>query len=128
MRDTRRYMSLPYNPSLKERAKQLRRSGTLTEILLWNKLKRKRFLSLDFDRQKIIGNYIVDFYCAEKDVVIEIDGNSHDDKEEYDKNRDGYLESLELTVIHISDIDVKNNLEYVIERLKHHPIFAPPHK
>jgi len=128
MRDTRRYMSLPYNPSLKERAKQLRRSGTLTEILLWNKLKRKRFLSLDFDRQKIIGNYIVDFYCAEKDVVIEIDGSSHDDKEEYDKNRDGYLESLELTVIHISDIDVKNNLEYVIERLKHHPIFAPPHK
>ncbi len=64
MRDTKKYRSLPYNPALKERAKALRRAENLAEVLLWNPLKRKQFLGLDFDRQKIIGNYIVDFYCA----------------------------------------------------------------
>ena len=61
MRATRRYKSLPYNPALKERARALRRAGNLAEVLLWNQLKSRQVLGLDFDRQKIIGNYIVDF-------------------------------------------------------------------
>jgi very-short-patch-repair endonuclease len=103
MRDTKKYMSLPYNPALKERAKALRCAGNLAEVLLWNQLKRKQFLGLDFDRQKIIGNYIVDFYCAEKSVVIEVDGSSHDDKAEYDALRDAFLMGLDLMVIHLRD-------------------------
>jgi very-short-patch-repair endonuclease len=124
MRDTKNYMSLPYNPALKERAKELRRAGNLAEVLLWNKLKRKQFNGLDFDRQKIIGNYIVDFYCAEKAVVIEVDGSSHDDKVEYDALRDAFLEGLDLTVIHLRDSFVKKNLPGVIEFLRNHPVLG----
>ncbi|GAB6274707.1 MAG: hypothetical protein STSR0004_15710 [Peptococcaceae bacterium] len=113
-----RWNELPFNPELKERAKELRKAGNLSEVLLWNQIKNKQLLGLDFDRQKIIGNYIVDFYCKNLGVVIEIDGISHDGKIEYDLERDAYLKGLGLKVIHISDLDVKKNLEGVIEFLK----------
>ncbi|MBF0378967.1 MAG: endonuclease domain-containing protein [Desulfamplus sp.] len=119
-------MSLPYNPALKERAKALRKAGNLAEVLLWNRLKKKQFLGLDFDRQKIIGNYIVDFYCAEKCTVIEVDGSSHDNKFEYDAQRDAFLTGLGLTVIHISDSDVKNHMEEIIIFLQNHPSLNSP--
>ena len=85
-------------------------------------------LTLDFDRQKIIGNYIVDFYCAEKNVIIELDGSSHDGRERYDKERDEFLFSLGLTVIRISVADVLNNMEGVVSFLKDHPALTgtPP--
>ena len=126
MRKTKHYMSLPYNPALKQRAKELRRAGNLSEVLLWNQIKNKQFLGLDFDRQKIIGNYIVDFYCAEKATVIEVDGSSHDNKVDYDARRDAFLESLNLLVIHIMDADVKNNLSGVMSFLLNHPVFTTP--
>lgn len=121
MRNTSNYKSLPYNPALKDRATALRKAGNLAEILLWKQLRKHQLLGLDFDRQKIIGNYIVDFFCAEKFVVIEIDGSSHDDKYEYDKIRDEYLQSLNLTVIHFTDNEIKNKLPEVMEFLKNHP-------
>lgn len=124
MRHTKQYLSLPYNPKLKERAKALRRAGNLSEVLLWNQIKNKQFSGLDFDRQKIIGNYIVDFYCAEKSTVIEIDGSSHDDKVEYDKQRDAFLIGLGLCVIHILDADVKQNLAGVMDFLSRHLAFV----
>lgn len=126
MRRTTHYMSLPYNPALKQRAKELRRAGNLSEVLLWKHIKNKQFAGLDFDRQKIIGNYIVDFYCAEKAVVIEIDGSSHDNKVDYDAERDAYLTGLNLTVIHLLDGDVKNNLSGVMDFLQNHPVFTTP--
>jgi very-short-patch-repair endonuclease len=58
---------------------------------LWQQLRNKQFNNLDFDRQKIIGNYIVDFFTSNKNVVIEVDGDSHDFKVEYDAKRDDYL-------------------------------------
>ncbi|GAB6060467.1 endonuclease domain-containing protein [Desulfonatronum parangueonense] len=120
MRSTKRYMSLPFNPKLKERARELRKAGLLHEVLLWNQLKRKNFKGLDFDRQKIIGNYIVDFFCAEKGVVIEADGVSHQDRGGYDAQRDEYLKSLGLTVIRISAKDILQNMEGVLGFLHHH--------
>ncbi|MDE4940769.1 DUF559 domain-containing protein, partial [Francisella tularensis subsp. holarctica] len=54
---------LPYNPQLKDRAKELRKAGILSEVLLWQELKRRKCLIWDFNRQKVIGNSIVDFYC-----------------------------------------------------------------
>ena len=124
MRNTKQYMSLPYNPALKERAKTLRRAGNISEVLLWNELKNKQFSGVDFDRQKIIGNFIVDFYCAKKKIVIEIDGSSHNDKVEYDTARDAFLEGLDLTIIHFLDSDIKTNLSAVMEYLHAHPAFA----
>ena len=122
-RHTKNYQLLPFNPALKERAKALRKAGNLSEVLLWNQLKRGQFKGLDFDRQKIIGNYIVDFYCAEKQAVLEVDGSSHDDKAEYDAQRDAFLMGLGLCVIHILDVDVKQNLAGVMDFLSRYPAF-----
>ena len=120
-RNTQNYMSLPYNPKLKERARELRKAGNLSEVLFWKEVKNKQFKGFDFDRQKIIGNYIVDFYCTNCNVIIEIDGSSHDNKQEYDAKRDAFLESLGLTVIHITAVDVKKNLSGVMKMLYNHP-------
>ena len=125
MRDTRHYLSLPYTPRLKERARALRRAGNLAEVLLWHRLKSGRFKGLDFDRQKIIGNYIVDFYCAEKRAVVEVDGGSHDAKADYDAQRDAYLSGLGLNVIHVLDRDVRQDLAAVVDFLEQR-LFAVP--
>ena len=128
MRKTQTYKSLPYNPALKDKARALRKAGFLHEALLWNQFKSKKFNGLDFDRQKIIGNYIVDFYCAEKAVVIEVDGSSHNNKQDEDAKRDAYLRSLGLVVIRLLVQDVLRNMEGVVFYLKHHPALAgtPP--
>lgn len=122
-RASKNYFSLPYNPKLKERAKQLRKAGILSEAILWNELKSGNFKGLDFDRQKIIGNYIVDFYCVNCDVVIEVDGESYEYKQEYDVARDAFLQSLGLVVIHIDDGAVKGDLDGVMKFLDGHPAF-----
>ena len=121
MRKTIQYQSLPYNSALKGKAKALRKAGILHEALLWLQLKNSKLNKLDFDRQKIIGNYIVDFYCAEQMTVIEVDGSSHNHKQEADIKRDNYLQSLGLTVIRILAVDVLQNMDGVLEYLKHHP-------
>jgi very-short-patch-repair endonuclease len=128
MRATQKYKVLPYNPALHARARELRKAGMLHEALFWNQIKSGKLNQLDFDRQKIIGNYIVDFYCAEKNVIIELDGSSHDGKADYDKKRDDFFVSLGLCVIHISAADVLNNMEGVLAYLRNHPALTgtPP--
>ena len=128
MRKTKAYKSLPFNPALKDKAKALRKAGILHEALLWLELKGKKLHGLDFDRQKIIGNYIVDFYCAEKAVVIEVDGGTHDSKQAEDLQRDEYLRTLGLTVIRLLAKDVLQNMAGVIVLLKNHPALTgtPP--
>ncbi|WP_408625764.1 HsdR family type I site-specific deoxyribonuclease [Cyclonatronum proteinivorum] len=125
-RATKNYFSLPYNPNLKEKARELRKSGNLSEVLFWKRVKNKQFKGYDFDRQKIIGNYIVDFYCSNCQVVIEIDGSSHNDKQAYDAKRDAYLESLGLTIIRIPVQDVMKRLDAVMEMLGDHPALRAP--
>lgn len=128
MRNTKRYRSLPYNSALRDKAKTLRKAGILHEVLLWLELKSKKLNDLDFDRQKIIGNYIVDFYCAEKSTVIEVDGCSHDNKQAEDAERDHYLQSLGLTVIRLLAKDVLQNMKEVVVFLRNHPALkcTPP--
>jgi very-short-patch-repair endonuclease len=65
---------IPYNPKLVSLAKQLRNNMTISEVLLWDELKSKQLLGYEFDRQRPIDNYIVDFYCKDLQLVIEIDG------------------------------------------------------
>jgi very-short-patch-repair endonuclease len=112
---------LPYNPALKARARELRRAGILHEVLLWQHLKDGQLNGLDFDRQKIIGNYIVDFYCEARLAVIELDGSSHADKAEYDRVREQYLTSHGLRMIHLSAKEVLQQLAAVLEFLQQHP-------
>lgn len=110
--------SIPFNPRLTSRSKLLRTQGILSEVLFWNAVKNRQIEDYIFTRQKIIGSYIVDFYCHRLKLIIEIDGSSHDKKEEYDKVRDNYFKALELNIIHYTDLEVKYNLGGVIEHLK----------
>ncbi len=128
MRTTKNYKQLPYNSALKDKARALRKAGILHEVLLWNELKSKKLNGLDFDRQKIIGDYIVDFYCPEKSLVIEVDGDSHNVKQDEDVRRDAFLNSLGLKVIRLLAKDVFQNMEGVIKYLRDHPALTgtPP--
>ena len=125
-RNSHNYFNLPFNPKLKLRAKQLRQAGNLSEVLFWNQVKNKQFKGFDFDRQKIIGNYIVDFYCSNCNVVLEIDGSSHDNKQVYDAKRDIFLQSLGLVVIHIAVAEIMSQMSGVMEMLFNHPALQEP--
>lgn len=114
----RKIGNLPKNKELLSRAKSLRKGYILSEVIFWKQVRNKSFHQLDFDRQRIIGNYIVDFYIKSLGVVIEIDGSSHDNKEDYDNKREAYLEGLGLFIYHISDSRVKNDLVNVIKELE----------
>jgi len=107
-----------YNPRLKQIARVLRNNMTLGEILLWKELKGKKLLGYDFHRQKPIDRYVVDFYCPRLKLVIEIDGDSHEGKEEADRIRQEKLESLGLTVLRFWDSDVKCNVDGIVGQLQ----------
>jgi very-short-patch-repair endonuclease len=108
----------PYNKALVEKARYLRNNSTLSEILLWKYLKGKQMLGYDFDRQKPIDNFIVDFFCNELRLIIEIDGNSHDDKQEYDAYRQNKLENLGLEFLRFSDLQVKTDMFNVVRAIE----------
>lgn len=91
---------LPYNKKLTTLARQNRGNPTQAELTIWREILRKRQLArFKFLRQKSIGGYIVDFYCAELRLVIEIDGDSHAETVVYDSERTKFLSSLGLRVI-----------------------------
>ena len=109
---------IQYNPALKQLARNLRNNSTLSEVLLWEQVKGKRIRGYDFHRQKPLLNYIVDFYCNELMLAIEIDGSSHDNKEEEDKIRQNKLESIGIRFLRIDDIEVKRNIDNVIREIE----------
>ena len=109
---------LPKNKDLLSRSRSLRKGYVLSEVVFWKQVRNKEFHQIDFDRQKIIGNYIGDFYIKSLGVVIEIDGSSHNDKEDYDNKRQMFLESLDLVVFRISDNRIKNDLINVMKELE----------
>ena len=111
-------LELPYNHTLKKRARDLRQAENLPEVLFWMQVTKGGFHKIDFDRQRVIGNYIVDFYVKKLGLVIEIDGSSHIGKEEYDKEREEYLCSLGLRVYRIQVIDVMKRMGGVMRDLE----------
>ena len=108
------------NNNLKEKARYLRKNSTLSEVLLWNKLKNKQLYGLNFDRQKVINNrYILDFYCPVLKLAIEINGCSHDNKCEYDIKRHNYLTGVGIKVLYFDDLEIKKDIDkalYALER------------
>ena len=114
--------NLPYNKMLSNRARENRKLGILAEALFWKKVKSKNFYGIDFDRQRVIGNYIVDFYVRSLSLIIEIDGISHIGKELYDSKRQLFLENLGLRVYRISDKEVLRNIDKVISDLSEYII------
>ncbi len=113
------YWNLPKNNDLTENAKKLKKAGILSEVKFWQSFKNNKQFTFDIDRQVIIGNYIVDFLIPEVGLVFEIDGSSHEEKGEYDKERGWFLSSLGLQVAHFSWYDVLHNLDWVYEQVVH---------
>ena len=110
---------LKYDKRLTALARENRKNPTPAETLIWQKLLRsKQFEHYKFHRQKPIGPYVVDFYCSELNRVIEIDGDSHAEQENYDAKRTAFLESHGLRVLRYANRDILNNLPDVYEHLQ----------
>jgi len=111
---------IPYKPELRELARQLRNSSTKAEIKLWVQLKGKQMLGYDFHRQKPLLNYIADFYCCELNLVIEIDGYSHEFEETQirDENKEVELKKWGIHVLRFLDEDVHADLENVLRGIE----------
>lgn len=101
---------------LVERARQLRKNQTPAEEVLWEILRNRQFHDLKFRRQHQIGEYIVDLYCHEHNLVIEADGDVHDadHQKKHDKKRDAYLSSIGMTVLRFRNEDILNNTDSVL--------------
>ncbi|MBL4678417.1 MAG: endonuclease domain-containing protein [Mucilaginibacter sp.] len=112
---------IPYHPSLKAIAKKLRNDATPGEIMLWQELRNNK-LGYDFHRQKPLLNYIVDFYCSELNLVIELDGRYHSTETQatVDTLRDQELATYELTVLRFSENEVRNDMFNVLRTIANH--------
>ena len=99
--------------------RRLRSEMTAAEARLWSRLRAKQCEGLKFRRQHGIGPYIVDFYCPERSLVIEVDGDIHGDQHQIvrDRRRESYLKSLGLQVIRYMNDDIVKNLDGVLEDL-----------
>ncbi len=112
----RRRIILPYALWLKPYARKLRRQSTFPERLLWSRLRRKQ-LGVTFLRQRSIRRYIVDFYCPDHLLAIEVDGRSHDFTGEKDAIRQRLIESLGVTFLRFENDEVLSNLDGVVEQI-----------
>jgi very-short-patch-repair endonuclease len=101
------------NAKLTKNSQNLRKNMTKEERHLWYDFLKNQ--PITFNRQKVIGNYVVDFYCASANLVIEIDGSQHyeDVGKVKDIKRDNYLKSMQLSVLRYSNYDINNNFEGV---------------
>ncbi|HEY7752079.1 MAG TPA: DUF559 domain-containing protein [Ignavibacteriaceae bacterium] len=106
--------------SLTHLARRLRKESTDAEKLLWRYLRRKSLFGLKFRRQEQIGNYIVDFVCYEKKLIIELDGGHHnqDETKINDKRRQKWLESQKFKVIRFWNSEVLKNINGVLQEIK----------
>ena len=113
-------MNKTNNPELTEFSKDLRKNMTKEEKHLWYDFLKK--LPVNFNRQKVIGEYIVDFYCSSKNLVIELDGSQHykEENREKDISRDEYMKSLGIKVLRYSNLDIHNNFDEVCRDIFNH--------
>ena len=110
---------IPYRKDLKVKARALRKNSTLAEVLLWCEIKNKQILGYQFHRQVPMLDYIVDFYCHELSLVIEVDGDSHyhDDAPARDRVRQARIENYGITFLRFDDLDLKKNMAWVLNTI-----------
>jgi very-short-patch-repair endonuclease len=101
------------NPKTRTHAIELRKESTPAERKLWAVIRNDQ-LGVNFRRQHAVGNYIPDFVCVQKKLIIELDGSQHLEQQEYDQERTNFLESLGYKVIRFWNNDVTNNIDGVI--------------
>ncbi|MEZ6097461.1 MAG: endonuclease domain-containing protein [Pirellulaceae bacterium] len=109
-----------------ERRRDLRRTSTSAESLFWSAVRNRRLAGLKFRRQHSVGCFIVDFYCHEKRIVVELDGGYHDHVVDADRKRQRQIEAEGITVVRFSNEEVLENLEGVLVAvLKHVGLYNP---
>ncbi len=99
------------------RARDLRRASTPPEQLLWLALRNGQIGGLKFRRQHPIGPYVVDFYCHNAELVVEVDGMSHDDKAAQDAAKTKHIESQGLRILRVTNEDVMHDLDAVTREI-----------
>ena len=112
-------MKILYQSNLKSVARMLRSNQTKSEKILWSYIKKKKICQVQFYRQKIIGQFIVDFYCPVANLIIEIDGKQHSlpENKSQDQCRDNYLLQLGLNVMRFTNHEIMNNLDEVLKKI-----------
>ena len=101
-------------------ARGLRVEQTGGERLVWAALRGRRLLDLKFRRQHVIVGYVVAFYCHSLRLAIEIDGEVHDKQQDYDKLRQDLIENTGVTIIRVSNADIKKNINTLLSKIKNH--------
>ena len=111
---------MQYNSNNLKYAKQMRSNMTKEEAVMWNILRAKRFYGYKFKRQVLIGNYIVDFLCPDKLLIIELDGGQHNKNKiiNYDSERNKYLIERGYKVLRFWNNEVNDNIDGVCEYIK----------
>lgn len=110
-----------YNlPQFIDRRKNLRNTSTISEVVLWSRLRQRKLLGYKFRRQQGIGTNVVDFYCPRLKLAVEIDGGQHAEKEQrmYDGKRQAWIESWDILVVRFTNADISNNINGVLDNLK----------
>ena len=102
-------------PILLERARAMRHESAPSEKKLWSFLRNRQLAGAKFRRQSPIGPFIADFVCAEVDLIVELDGDSHAQRQEYDAKRTAWLEQQRYRVIRFWNHDVQDRLDAVLE-------------
>lgn len=112
-------MPLPYNPNLKPPARRLRKEQTDAEQRLWSHLRRKQIRGVQFYGQKLIGNFIADFYAPQAHLAIEVDGSHHGETDHAarDEERDAFLAAQGLRVLRFSNVEVLRPIASVMEAI-----------
>jgi len=116
----KRDLNLINIPPLKSRRRDLRNNPTPEEAALWKHLQRRQVLGKKFRRQYSIGRYIVDFFCVECDIAVELDGAPHfrEVGEEYDAERPLFLQGLGIEILRFENRVVRENIEAVLETIR----------
>jgi cyclase len=117
--------NLGANINIKSKARELRKRMTEQEKVLWNHLRGRKQNGMYFRRQHPYGIYILDFYCFEENLVIEIDGKVHLSRHDYDIERTEYLESSGLKVLRFKNEDIVNRIEWVLNKINTFKIISP---
>lgn len=113
-----------YNDKIQKiRRRELRKNQTEVEKLLWERLRDRQLNKLKFRRQYSVGPYILDFFCADKRLAIELDGEQHKDAKEYDRERENYLKNKDIKILRFWNGELENDVEEVLRVIQENAKF-----
>jgi very-short-patch-repair endonuclease len=110
--------SLGANSGIKDKARSLRKRMTDAEKILWSRIRNRNVNGMYFRRQHPYGIYILDFFCFEAKLVIEVDGPIHLSRHDYDIERSKYIESSGLKIIRFTNTEIENRIEWVLKKIQ----------